>query len=240
MLTALATALLVASSDTAAPVITHTAIETAARDRPLHLRATISDESGVFDAVLFWRPLGEPAFTGVNLERLPDGTFLGTLPVALVRAQAVEYYLQAYDELGNGPANVGTAEAPLRVALTDAPSPSASPLPAATAASPDRLEEGLPVAPLVVTGAGAAMTVVGAVMWFVAAGSMGELNARYPPGVGLRPADLTAARTATANSRIASGLMMGGAAATAGGLTWWLLTPGGGQEELMVGAGGRF
>lgn len=252
MLTALTIALLVASPDTAAPdtaapVITHQPVESASRQQVLQLRATITDESGVFDAVLFWRPAGGAAFSGVSLERLPDGTFLGTLPVSVVQADAVEYFIQAYDEFGNGPANAGSAEAPIRVVLVDAPLPAQAPATTAPAAPvpvapvPAQVEGSLPVGPFLVAGAGAAMTIVGAVMWFVAADSMGELNARYPPGVGLRPGDLAVARDARSNSRLASGLMMGGAAATAGGLAWWLLAPdSSGQGEITVGAGGRF
>jgi hypothetical protein len=119
--------------DNEAPVITHTPVTRAPPGGFVEVMAKITDASKFFPQVFYrydssggWlKPLdmkpvkGQPNMFGANIP---------------VRGETVEYYIEAYDELGNGPGRAGAPEAPLRVRVGEEPKASAAPPPAAAPA----------------------------------------------------------------------------------------------------------
>jgi hypothetical protein len=93
------------------------------------IQAKIIAESKVFPQV-FWR--------------LRHGTYASPIDMSPVRNEKnvwfaiiprkgnseIEYYIEAYDEYGNGPARAGDAEAPIRVGGAASPAQAAAPAPA--------------------------------------------------------------------------------------------------------------
>jgi hypothetical protein len=129
--------------DNEAPVITHTPVTSATPGGFVEVMAKITDANKFFPQVFFrydssggWqKPLdmkpvkGQPDMFGANIP---------------VRGEAVEYYIEAYDEQGNGPGRAGAPEAPLRVRVGEEPKASAAPPPASAATAPPPSSSGWP------------------------------------------------------------------------------------------------
>jgi hypothetical protein len=102
------------AEDTAAPVIEHTPVVSAARgSKWVQLFAKVTDESKVFPQVFFrygpgvyQKPLDMKAVKGQKNQ------FGVNVPV---KGDVLEYYLEAYDELGNGPGRSGDPDRPWHV-----------------------------------------------------------------------------------------------------------------------------
>ncbi len=121
---------------TAMPGIEHAAVTQATPGVPLTLTATIRSGNGVFQPVVAFRHVGETNWAKVPL--LPSGgdVYTATLPGATLSSD-IEYYIEAYDNDGNGPARSGSPDAPLHVTVAAAapvvrlvnaqPAPGASP-----------------------------------------------------------------------------------------------------------------
>lgn len=124
------------AAGTQSPVVAHTPVTTATPGGFVKVLAKVTDDVKVFPQVFFRydtsgsfeKPLdmkpvkGEPHMYGANIP---------------ARGAVVEYYVEAYDELGNGPGRAGAPEAPLHVSVgTGEPRASAAPPPATAAASP--------------------------------------------------------------------------------------------------------
>lgn len=140
------------------PRIEHVAPSSAPAGEPLRVEAVITDESGVFDPVVLWRPAsGDEAGPGAGREyaraemREVEGaadTYAALLPIE--GEGAIEYLIEAFDVEGNGPARAGAPDAPLVVALEaaaaqpeEAPAPApAAPAPAAAAPAPASEDDG--------------------------------------------------------------------------------------------------
>lgn len=133
--------LLVAAEDVSPPVLAHTEAKVTVRDRDLAIEATISDESGVFDPVVLWRVGTDGPYSRAPLELVEGDVYRAVLPASVVVAD-IEYLIEAYDTLGNGPARHGSEELPVRVrVVAAAAAPPLSTDPAATPAAPPE-EEG--------------------------------------------------------------------------------------------------
>lgn len=110
-------------ADQAPPAITHTPPGTcpapaAGAPVPCVVEAVIVDDSGVFDPTLLVRLHGTQAYDRVPM-RAVDGktdTFSAAVPANLAAAGVIEYLVEAFDRLGNGPARVGDEAAPLLLA----------------------------------------------------------------------------------------------------------------------------
>jgi hypothetical protein len=131
--------------DNEGPVITHTPVTSAAPGGYVEVIAKITDASKFFPQVFYrydssggWlKPLDMKPVKG------QPNTFGANFPV---RGTTIEYYIEAYDELGNGPGRAGSPEAPLRVRVGAEPKVSAAPPPAA-APSPPPNSSGWPEPP---------------------------------------------------------------------------------------------
>jgi hypothetical protein len=117
-----------------APRVDHTPTASAARGTSVEIRALITSPAGytIFEPAVFVRLSGLPRFT--RLEMKPDpqikGLYLAVVPAQLVTGD-FDYYLEAFDDQGNGPGRSGSPESPLRVSV-------AAPVQAAAAPASDR------------------------------------------------------------------------------------------------------
>lgn len=108
-----------AEADAEAPAITHRAVEQAVEGQALIIRARIEDPSGVFAPSVYIRVEGMDASYVAIAMRAVDGepgVFEAVVPAARLQGD-LSYFVEAFDELGNGPARVGAPEAPLEVAV---------------------------------------------------------------------------------------------------------------------------
>jgi hypothetical protein len=228
----------VAAPDPSLPVITHAPLETAVRDRDLTITAQIADPEGVFGAMVYVRSAGDEKYAPYPLDTKDEHTFTARVP-ALRITKDIEYYLEAFDAVGNGPATVGTAQVPLRVATTEAP-PEAPPEVASTVIDP-------PVAPLNVpalatAGGGVVLVAIGAVLYLGASSTVKEIDAKYAAaGAPRLPTDAADTHAAISKSRVGSVLMIAGGIAAVGGATWFFLPTGGGAGgDVGLAVTGRF
>jgi hypothetical protein len=89
--------------------------------RPLLISDEASDPSGVQRVLLNYRVRGLRGFSSVTMERDVRGRFVATIPASAVVRPGVEYYLEAWDTLGNGPGLKGSSAAPIFVAVRGGP-----------------------------------------------------------------------------------------------------------------------
>jgi hypothetical protein len=87
--------------------------------QPLQVEVGISDPDGVFDPRLYVRPHGGGRYAPVALREGLAGAYRAVLPAEDLQ-QGVEFYVEAFDGQGNGPARSGSPEAPHRVACLTA------------------------------------------------------------------------------------------------------------------------
>lgn len=101
------------AADTAAPVLTHTPV-THAPVGPLKITAKVVDESRIFPQVFFRQGGSGPFEPPSDLKRVKGSkdTYEALIPA---KAGPLDYYVECYDEYGNGPARSGSPEAPHRV-----------------------------------------------------------------------------------------------------------------------------
>lgn len=104
----------------------------------LFMNVRVTDASQVLVATLYWRYVGDPSWIITNLTGR-DGRFVARFRVD----RPFEYYVEAYDEWGNGPGLAGSEEAPRRVEVAmpkaqvpDAPPPPPPPPPKAPVGPP--------------------------------------------------------------------------------------------------------
>jgi len=108
------------------PAITHSALSEATKGKAVEINARLVGESGVQGAVVMFRHSGEKDFKALPMGNIGADDYTATIPAAMVNAD-LEYYLEAYDRYGNGPARSGAPNAPytmkVREAVAMAPAP---------------------------------------------------------------------------------------------------------------------
>lgn len=104
-----------ARADGLPPTITHEAVTHAELNASIVFRARIEDPDAVFAPTLYYRYVGgDSSYAQLPLVRNPPSEDW----IATVNASGeFEYWMEAYDELGNGPARVGDPAKPLRVQI---------------------------------------------------------------------------------------------------------------------------
>ena len=120
-----------AAGDSSAPVITHTPVARAPAG-PVKIGAKITDESKIFPQV-FFRYSGGAFEPPVDLKKVKGSK--DQYEATVMGKAGLEYYVECYDEYGNGPARAGSPEQPFKVELeaegsAAAPGTSAPPRPA--------------------------------------------------------------------------------------------------------------
>lgn len=230
-----------AEDDRDAPSIIHMPIKQAAAGQELHFEAEILDASGVFEPVVSWRPAGTSAWKNVPLNLVGKDQYRAALASVDVTAN-IEYFIEAYDAMGNGPARVGTPSQPMVVQVgSGAPGAAgaAPPTPVVVSTAPAVEAAGapFPLGPVATIGAGAALAAVGAVLWFGASGDATALRNKVGQGGALRPEDREQATSIQTKGQIGSALMVVGLLAGGGGTAWLLIRPAPAAATLGVNFG---
>jgi hypothetical protein len=106
--------------DVEAPTIAHTPVVHAPRGKALRVEAHVIDPSGVFQVVLFLRRHGGSDWIPLKMvaDKIALGVYAVDLPTALMSTD-LEYYIESYDNLGNGPARAGAPERPLPIKIDE-------------------------------------------------------------------------------------------------------------------------
>ena len=103
------------------PTLEHTPVASAPRGRPLVITAHATDPSGIFGPVLYVRKKGlnNTGFIPLRMTatRGKPGDYQVELAPALTSVEGIEYYVEVYDNAGNGPVRAGSPEAPLSIVL---------------------------------------------------------------------------------------------------------------------------
>lgn len=102
------------AADDAAPVIQHTPVTFVEKDAKwIQVFARVTDQSKFYPQV-FFRAAGGEYQRPIDMKAVKGqlNQFGANLPV---EGAAVEYYLEAYDESGNGPGRAGSPEKPFHV-----------------------------------------------------------------------------------------------------------------------------
>jgi len=114
----------------APPAITHAALTQAIRGKPVEINARLVGNTGVQDAAVMFRHVGEKDYKALPMGNIGADDYTATIPAAMTTSD-LEYYVEAFDRFGNGPARSGAPNVPYVLKLTDA-----GPPPIASAAAP--------------------------------------------------------------------------------------------------------
>ncbi len=114
------------SAQELAPKIDHAPLARAARGEPAIIRARIVSMSGkpVFEPALFVRIQGLTGYSRLPMraEGLIKNVHIAEIPSSMTSGN-FDYYLEAYDEDGNGPGRAGSPETPFHVAVPQPQAP---------------------------------------------------------------------------------------------------------------------
>jgi hypothetical protein len=106
------------ATDKQAPRVIHTIVQKGVIGQALELRVTLQDQSEIFDPKLYFRKVGELEYTAVDLTSAgAKGEYKGTIPATFV-TRDLEYFLESFDALGNGPGRNGSPERPHAVKVS--------------------------------------------------------------------------------------------------------------------------
>ncbi len=123
------------AADTAPPVISHQAVREAPRGQALTISATITDDSDIFEPTLYYRAVGAKKFLSVTMEHTAGASYSGAIPAAAMKVD-VEYFIEAYDSLGNGPTRFASDAGPQKIKASDKAAAVAASLPPPEAPEP--------------------------------------------------------------------------------------------------------
>jgi hypothetical protein len=110
------------------PAITHAAVTEALRGKPVEINARLAGETGVQGAAVMFRRSGEKDYRALPMGNIGGDDYTATIPASMTTTD-VEYYVEAYDQYGNGPARSGSPNVPYSMHVADG-------APAAVAAAP--------------------------------------------------------------------------------------------------------
>lgn len=108
-------------ADVEPPAVSHDEVKTARVGEPVVVTATITDPSGVFDPAVLYRVGEQGDFLRLPMkpvvgegEDWDASRFEAVIPGELVSGD-LEYFIEAFDERGNGPARYADADLPVKV-----------------------------------------------------------------------------------------------------------------------------
>ena len=106
------------------PTIAHTAITKAMRNKPLVFTARMQDPSGIFQPVLYLRKRGTGDFIPIKMigSKVSQGDYAVEADAKLISVD-LEYYIECWDNAGNGPARAGSPDSPFAIKLESPPAP---------------------------------------------------------------------------------------------------------------------
>jgi hypothetical protein len=103
------------ADDTSPPVISHAPVSRGDKGKQMPLFARITDESKIFPQIFFRFGPGSAYEKPIDMKPVKGqkSQWGGNLPPP--PGNVIEYYIEAYDEFGNGPARAGDPDRPFRV-----------------------------------------------------------------------------------------------------------------------------
>jgi hypothetical protein len=110
------------------PAITHAAVTQALRGKPVEISARLVGETGVQGATVMFRRAGEREYRSLPMGNIGADDYTATIPASMTTTD-LEYYVEAYDQYGNGPARSGSPNVPYALRLADAGPPVAAAAP---------------------------------------------------------------------------------------------------------------
>ncbi len=119
------------AADTTPPVITHVAVAHAPEGQAIPIRARIEDQGEIFAPSVYVRQVGTQDFDNIAMRKVLDA-YEAIVPAEQVDKD-LEYFIEAFDEMGNGPTREGSPDVPLLIKIYD---PADGP-PTAVAITPD-------------------------------------------------------------------------------------------------------
>ncbi len=122
LLVTLAGADAAAEEDVLPPQIVHEPCTTYEQGRVFVVEALFYDDSALFGPKLVYRTKKFKRWRGIPFEKSGDGeTFAATIKARGLKG-TLEYFIEIYDENGNGPTRYGSKEMPVRIFPADGPS----------------------------------------------------------------------------------------------------------------------
>lgn len=112
-----------AQEDMSPPKIVHQIVTKATAGAPLEIQARFYDQSGIFEPKVYYRRTGTSNYKTASMTKSGE-FYLATIPGAAVTG-GLQYFIEAFDENGNGPARHGSPDAPHPVQLGQATGTSA-------------------------------------------------------------------------------------------------------------------
>src|SRR3989440_11575198 len=112
----------------APPAITHAALTQALKGKPVEINARLVGDTGVQGAVVMFRHAGDKEYKTLPMGNIGGDDYTATIPAAMTTSD-LEYYVEAFDQYGNGPARSGAPNVPYALRVMD-PSPAAVAVPA--------------------------------------------------------------------------------------------------------------
>ena len=103
--------------DNQPPLIDHQPVKQIESGTVLVVKTEVRDNNGVNEVNLYFRRIGEDVYRSEKMIKGSGDDYQFALAVDIVQGPGVEYYIEAYDVLGNGPATVGTADDPMIVTV---------------------------------------------------------------------------------------------------------------------------
>lgn len=101
------------AADSDPPVITHTVPQQVPRGK-VKVEFSIFDQSALFGVLFHWRHVGDASYRQIDFPTSQAKYF-----AEFEASKDFEFWIEAYDEHGNGPALDGTAEAPIGVRVVE-------------------------------------------------------------------------------------------------------------------------
>lgn len=105
------------AADTTPPVITHVAVAHAPEGQAVPIRARIEDSGEIFAPSVYVRQVGATDFDNIAMRKVLDA-YEAIVPAEQVDKN-LEYFIEAFDEMGNGPTREGSPESPLLIKVYD-------------------------------------------------------------------------------------------------------------------------
>ena len=111
-----------AVEDSAPPSIVHEACEQYKKGQAFEIRARLLDDSAIFEPKVIYRAGSENWKSAALVREGTTDVFKATIKGKDLKGP-LEYFIEAFDEFGNGPARYGSPEAPIRVLASVNPAP---------------------------------------------------------------------------------------------------------------------
>jgi hypothetical protein len=100
-----------AKTDVLGPRVLHEVVSKGTLGSTVDVTAKMEDESGIFEPKVYFRRIGESEFNAIDMLSKPNGIWVASIPATLV-TRDIEYFVEAFDTMGNGPTRHGTPDRP--------------------------------------------------------------------------------------------------------------------------------